>query len=153
MKKQARHKKKQSYKAVARVLVTLLILITGLIAYYSIRGGDRTLLMVFHSEKQVADTSGAWNLILVDRDHYIPANYQVELTELSNGEKVDSRIYPELQQMFDDARAAGLALFVREGYRTWTIESKNMKIRAARRKRRRRKRRSMLRFRGRASIS
>lgn len=76
MKKQARHKKKQSYKAVARVLVTLLILITGLIAYYSIRGGDRTLLMVFHSEKQVADTSGAWNLILVDRDHYIPANYR-----------------------------------------------------------------------------
>lgn len=71
MKKQARHKKKQSYKAVARVLVTLLILFTGLIAYYSIRGGDRTLLMVFHSEKQVADTSGAWNLILVDRDHYI----------------------------------------------------------------------------------
>ena len=114
MKKQARHKKKQSYKAVARVLVTLLILITGLIAYYSIRGGDRTLLMVFHSEKQVADTSGAWNLILVDRDHYIPANYQVELTELSNGEKVDSRIYLELQQMFDDARAAGLALFVRK---------------------------------------
>ena len=42
----------------------------------------------------------------------------MELTELSNGEKVDSRIYPELQQMFDDARAAGLALFVREGYRT-----------------------------------
>ena len=76
------------------------------------------MLMVFHSEKQVADTSGAWNLILVDRDHYIPANYQVELTELSNGEKVDSRIYLELQQMFDDARAAGLALFVREGYRT-----------------------------------
>ena len=31
---------------------------------------------------------------------------------------MDSRIYPELQQMFDDARADGLALFVREGYRT-----------------------------------
>ena len=37
---------------------------------------------------------------------------------MSNGEKVDSRIYPQLQQMFDDARAAGLELFVREGYRT-----------------------------------
>ena len=163
MKKQARHKKKQSYKAVARVLVTLLILITGLIAYYSIRGGDRTLLMVFHSEKQVADTSGAWNLILVDRDHYIPANYQVELTELSNGEKVDSRIYLELQQMFDDARAAGLALFVREGYRTTKEQQQIMDDRIKEhenqgcskkpRKRRRRKRRSMLRFRGRASIS
>lgn len=42
----------------------------------------------------------------------------MELTLLSNGKKVDSRIYPELQQMFDDARAAGLSLFVREGYRT-----------------------------------
>ena len=77
MKKQERHKKKQSCKAVVRILVTLLILISGLLVYRSIRGGDRTLLMVFHSEKQVADTSGAWNLILVDRDHYIPANYQV----------------------------------------------------------------------------
>ena len=118
MKKQERHKKKQSCKAVVRILVTLLILISGLLVYRSIRGGDRTLLTVFHSENQVADTSDAWNLILVNRDHCIPANYQVELTELSNGEKVDSRIYPELQQMFDDARAAGLALFVREGYRT-----------------------------------
>ena len=118
MKKQARHKKKQNCKAVVRILVTLLILISGLLVYRSIRGGDRTLLTVFHSENQVADTSDAWNLILVNRDHCIPANYQVELTELSNGEKVDSRIYPELQQMFDDARATGLALFVREGYRT-----------------------------------
>lgn len=33
-------------------------------------------------------------------------------------EQVDSRIYPELQKMFDDARMDGLQLFVREGYRT-----------------------------------
>ena len=65
-----------------------------------------------------ADTSLGWNLILVNKDHRIPANYKVDLVELSNGEKVDSRIYPELQSMFDDARADGLALFVREGYRT-----------------------------------
>ena len=32
---------------------------------------------------------------------------------------MDSRIYPQLQQMFDDARAEGLELFVKgEGYRT-----------------------------------
>ena len=37
---------------------------------------------------------------------------------LSNGKQVDSRIYPSLQKMFNDARANGLALFVREGYRT-----------------------------------
>ena len=80
--------------------------------------GELTLPKILQSEKSFADTSGEWNLIFVDRKHYIPNNYQVELTELSNGKKVDSRIYPELQQMFNDARAEGLALFVREGYRT-----------------------------------
>jgi len=50
----------------------------------------------------------------------------IKLTELSNGKKVDSRIYPELQQMFNDARAEGLALFVREGYRTTEEQQKIM---------------------------
>ncbi len=46
-----------------------------------------TLPKILQSEKSFADTSGEWNLILVDRNHYIPDNYQVELTELSNGKK------------------------------------------------------------------
>ena len=37
---------------------------------------------------------------------------------ISNGQKVDSRIYPYLQEMFDDARSQGIYPFVREGYRT-----------------------------------
>lgn len=69
------------------------------------------------SQKE-ANTSGDWKLILVNREYSVPKDYEVELTELSNGKKVDSRIYPALQQMFDDARANGLALFVREAYRT-----------------------------------
>lgn len=66
----------------------------------------------------VANDDYGWNLILVNHKNYIPHNYQVELTELSNGEKVDSRIYPDLQNMFDDARAQGYGLFVSAGYRT-----------------------------------
>lgn len=65
-----------------------------------------------------ADTDYGWNLILVNRDYYIPKDYIVELTELSNGKKVDFRIYPGLQGMFDDARAEGFQLFVADGYRT-----------------------------------
>lgn len=72
----------------------------------------------FVDDHQTANTDYGWNLILVNRDYYIPKDYTVELTELSNGEKVDSRIYPDLQEMFDDARAAGLQLYVRDGYRT-----------------------------------
>lgn len=66
-----------------------------------------------------AGEDNGWNLILVNRDNYIPDDYKVELTELSNGQKVDSRIYPKLQEMFDEARKEGLGLFVAAGYRTW----------------------------------
>ena len=37
---------------------------------------------------------------------------------MSNGEKVDSRIYPSLQKMFDAARVHGLSLRVSAGYRS-----------------------------------
>lgn len=66
----------------------------------------------------MASEDHGWNLILVNRENYIPADYEVQLTELSNGKKVDSKIYPELQEMFNAARAQGYGLFVREGYRT-----------------------------------
>ena len=74
--------------------------------------------MEYMAAVKESDISLGWNLILVNREHLIPKDYKVELTELSNGEKVDSRIYPALQEMFDDARTSGLQLFVREGYRT-----------------------------------
>lgn len=59
-----------------------------------------------------------WNLILVNSKNSIPKNYEVTLTELSNGNMVDERIYPELQQMFDSARSAGISPMVSEAYRT-----------------------------------
>lgn len=62
--------------------------------------------------------SEEWNLIVVNRWNELPEDYSVELTELSNGQKVDSRIYPYLQEMFDAARAEGIYPTVREGYRT-----------------------------------
>ena len=79
---------------------------------------DFTLLPLDNITHHVASEDNGWNLILVNRNSYIPDDYKVELTELSNGKKVDSRIYPELQEMFNDARAQGYGLFVREGYRT-----------------------------------
>lgn len=80
--------------------------------------GEIPVISSFNLFRKEADTSFGWNLILVNDDYCIPSDYEVKLTELANGENVDSRIYPQLQQMFDDARATGLELFVREGYRT-----------------------------------
>ena len=59
--------------------------------------------------------SDEWNLIVVNRWNEIPENYSVTLTELDNGQKVDSRIYPDLQEMFDAMRAEGICPTVREG--------------------------------------
>ena len=61
---------------------------------------------------------GSWELQLVNSSHSLPEGYSFELTTLSNGMSVDSRIYPALEQMFSDMRAQGYAPFVREGYRT-----------------------------------
>ena len=44
--------------------------------------------------------------------------------ELSNGQKVDSRIYPYLQEMFDAARKDGIYPVVWEGYRTYEEQQK-----------------------------
>ena len=59
-----------------------------------------------------------WNLIVVNRWNEIPEDYSVELTELPNGLKVDSRIYPYLQEMFDAAADDGIYAVVGEAYRT-----------------------------------
>ena len=59
-----------------------------------------------------------WCLILVNKEHCIPDDYEVELVELSNGQCVDRRIYPALQEMFDTARSEGIYPVVASGYRT-----------------------------------
>ncbi|MGI6721492.1 MAG: M15 family metallopeptidase [Anaerovoracaceae bacterium] len=66
-----------------------------------------------------AEMDKDWEVVLVNSRHYVGRDYKPELTELSNGEKVDSRIYPHLQAMFDAARAHGFHLIVRSGYRSY----------------------------------
>lgn len=111
-----RYTRRKSHKV--KILFSLLFLIILCMMAGKVLNSDFTLLPLDNITHHVASGDNGWNLILVNRDSYIPDDYQVELTELSNGKKVDSRIYPELQEMFNDARAQGYGLFVREGYRT-----------------------------------
>ena len=76
------------------------------------------LLQEILSPGQSASTVYGWNLILVNQDYKVPKDWDIELTELSNGQSVDSRIYPDLQQMFDDMWAQGVYPVVASGYRT-----------------------------------
>lgn len=63
-------------------------------------------------------TYASWNLILVNADSSVPADWEVDLVELQGGERVDRRILEDLQAMFDDCRAAGLLPIVYSGYRS-----------------------------------
>ena len=67
------------------------------------------------TEAPPADES--WKLVLVNATHPLPENFTVKLKELRNGQHVDERIYPELQQMFDDARAVEIYPYINESFR------------------------------------
>lgn len=72
------------------------------------------------SESLQAESSESdWALMLINRSNPIPDDYQVgDLVELRGGQKVDRRIYPDLQAMFDAARADGVYPIVGSGFRT-----------------------------------
>lgn len=69
-------------------------------------------------ETQAPPADESWKLLLVNAWHPIPEPYQVTLKALRNNQFVDERIYPELQQMFDDARAQQIYPLINESYRT-----------------------------------
>ncbi|MCR5250048.1 MAG: M15 family metallopeptidase [Lachnospiraceae bacterium] len=102
-----------------------MLTVLGLLVFFAEPGSgighsDTGIRSFFTKEAEAAETqkSVEWNLRLVNAWHKLPENYSIEFTALSNGERVDKRIYPALQAMFDDARAEGIYPFVREGYRT-----------------------------------
>ena len=72
------------------------------------------------SSKEQDETE--WNLILVNGKNPVPAEYMFELTTLSNGQAVDSRMYPYLQAMFDAARADDVFPVVASGHRTSELQ-------------------------------
>lgn len=69
-------------------------------------------------EPSQEQSAGDWRLLLVNREHPLAQVDEIETVTLSCGELVDSRIYPALQQMFDDMRAAGVYPVVASGFRT-----------------------------------
>jgi len=66
----------------------------------------------------IAPSGQDWNLVLVNPWNYVPEGHSITLTALRNDQSVDERIYPDLQQMMDDARAAGLEPLICSSYRS-----------------------------------
>ena len=120
-----RERKKKRRRRGCALNLAAVILLIGAAAYLLIQRGGWLRGKVIHSAsgalpsgQEEEKESGPWNLILVNRWNPIPDGYTVELITLSNGEAVDERIYPALQEMFDQMRADGVYPVVASGYRT-----------------------------------
>lgn len=110
----AEMRRRRAMRVAGAAVATVIVLIAALLglAWARHRGP-------FADVPQANYSVDRWNLIVVNRKHRIPDNYpNPDLTMLAGGESVDSRIYPELQRMFDAARAQGMDPIVTAGYRT-----------------------------------
>ncbi len=109
MNKKVRKKKERNrFRTIVLIFLTVFILtVVGDMAH---KKGDLFI-------KEATMENGRM-LILVNSENKVPEDYEVELITLTNDERVDSEIYPHLQKMFDDMRAAGYYPKVRSGYRS-----------------------------------
>ena len=69
-------------------------------------------------KKEVESYTTDWNLILVNKKHEMPNNYEVNLSKIEDGHRVDSRIAESLKNMLKDARLQGLDPKICSSYRT-----------------------------------
>ena len=84
-------------------------------AYIKNKGGDSTYSNVDKSQ---------WNLTLVNKWNLLPESHNPSLTQLKNGHAIDERAYPDLQDMMDECRAAGLNPLICSSYRTMDKQKK-----------------------------
>jgi len=119
-----RNKKRLNHKRKFRFLIVsfcLLIIIGGINlaegGYVSkIVNGTENEPFILQTNSEIIKND--WRLILVNHWNPIPDDYKVSLIKLKNGESVDERIYSDLQEMFDNARNAGIYPMISSGYRT-----------------------------------
>lgn len=67
---------------------------------------------------QPSVTGEDWRLVLVNKKNSLPVEHEIETMQLRNGQVIDKRIYEDLQQMMDDARAQGLSPIICSSYRS-----------------------------------
>ncbi len=58
-----------------------------------------------------------WNLILVNRTHPIPEDYEVELKPIGSGHQIDARAYDDFRAMIQAAKSEGIYIYVTSSYR------------------------------------
>ena len=76
------------------------------------------------AQSREAPGTDDWKLLLVNDQNPLPDDYSIQTVELRNGFQVDERCYPDLQDMMDACREAGLAPVICSAYRTQEYQEK-----------------------------
>lgn len=62
--------------------------------------------------------SDDWRLILVNKQHTIPEDYEINLVSINGSRQVDERIADDLREMLKSAREDGISLSIISAYRS-----------------------------------
>ena len=66
-----------------------------------------------------------WRLILINKQHSIPENYEFPIDNITNDMQCDARLKDDLLDMFKAANAEGVSLEIRSPYRTHMHQQEN----------------------------
>lgn len=97
---------------------------------------DNEIINVIINEKPIDSNSTDWNLILVNKENFIPEEYNIQTTKIDEKWDIDIRIKEAASQMLMDARRQGLDPIICSAYRTSQFQKElfNNKINEYKRK-------------------
>ncbi len=120
-----RQLKKQQKKEIKFILllISLVCIVTTVSIAIRKQNSNRNNLPPVHIIKNSTNEDG-WCLILVNKWNPISSDNDIETIKLPNGKRIDKRIYPYLQEMFEAMQNDGIYPIVASGYRTEREQSK-----------------------------
>ncbi len=79
---------------------------------------------LYNIKENINSRLNDWKLILVNKENYLPDNYEVNLKTINGNMKVDERIYNDLKNMLNDAKKENLDLLICSSYRSTSKQKK-----------------------------
>lgn len=93
---------------------------------YSVSGNDSGFNAKSGNGSEIVSNSfdmNSWNLLLVNKTHPIPEEYEVPLTTISGSMQCDERVLTPLLDMMSAAQKEGISIIVTSPYRDYELQS------------------------------
>lgn len=120
------YRRRRRKRRIRQKLISFGLLVFVIAIFVMFSSGFKSIVLRLYDSTGISDLQNNsstkdmdnWQLRLVNSENPMPKNYAIETVTLSSGLKVDKRCYPDLQDMMDDCRAAGLSPIICSAYRT-----------------------------------